>query len=333
MKKLLMVFNPKAGKNSTREKHDDILRVFREYGLEVTEKTTTCVGDATEIVKHNHKGHAAIICCGGDGTFNEVINGVMASGADIPIMYIPMGSTNDLANTVGVTKDLNSQVELFLNGSIKGYDVGSFNDTYFTYVASFGVGTDVSYMTSQKMKNILGHAAYILNGFVFNLPHQIKNLKPHHMVIEYDGGVIDDDFFFGAISNTNEVAGLFKFDNCDVKLNDGLFEVILVRKLKNVPDAFYLLKKIRDQDYDGDRIITFKTSKMKMICDEELAWTLDGEFGGKHSIVNIGIEPSAVKIVAPHSKYFISDKPVKDEEENEDVFYEEEQELAKAGRK
>ena len=168
---------------------------------------------------------------------------------------------------------------------------------------------------------------------MFNLPHQIKNLKPHHMVIEYDGGVIDDDFFFGAISNTNEVAGLFKFDNCDVKLNDGLFEVILVRKLKNVPDAFYLLKKIRDQDYDGDRIITFKTSKMKMICDEELAWTLDGEFGGKHSIVNIGIEPSAVKIVAPHSKYFISDKPVKNEEENEDVFYEEEQELAKAGRK
>lgn len=308
MKKLLMIFNPIAGKNSTREKHDHILRVFKEYGLSVTEKTTTCVGDATEIVKHNIKGHSAVICCGGDGTFNEVINGLIKTGVDVPLMYLPMGSTNDLANTIGVTKDINSQVELYLNGYINSYDIGRFNDNNFTYVASFGVGTDVSYKTSQKMKNVLGHAAYILNGFVLNLPNQLKNLKPHHIKIEHDGGVLEDEFFFGAISNTNEVAGLFKFDNCDVKLNDGKFEVILVRKLKNIPDAFYLLKKIRDQDYDGDRIITFKTSKLKMTSKEELAWTLDGEFGGNHKNLNIEVVPNAIRIVAPPSKYFILDE-------------------------
>ena len=223
MNKVLVILNPRAGKNSSRKSQDDVIRAFKDYGFEVTEKVTTCVGDATEIVKHNIEGHNLVACCGGDGTFNETMNGVIAANTQVPIMYIPMGTTNDLANTIGVTNDINSQIELFLNGNINSYDVGKFNERHFSYVASFGVGSDASYRTSQKWKNRLGYLAYLLDGFVFGLPHQIKNLKPHHIVIETEDNVIDDNFYFGAVSNSNEVAGLFKFEKQGIKLNDGIF--------------------------------------------------------------------------------------------------------------
>lgn len=327
MNKVLVILNPRAGKNSSRKNQDDIIRIFKDYGFSVTEKVTTCVGDATEIVKHNIKGHNLVACCGGDGTFNETMNGVIAANTQVPIMYIPMGTTNDLANTIGVTKDISAQIELFLNGNINSYDIGRFNNRHFSYVASFGVGADASYNTSQKWKNRLGYLAYLLNGFVFGLPHQIKNLKPHHIVIETDDGVIDDNFYFGAVSNSNEVAGLFKFNKQGIKLNDGIFEVILVKKVRGVLDAFRLVKKIRDEDYDGVQIINFKTTKIKMTCDEELPWTLDGEFGGKHNNVDIDVLYGRVNLVSPPSKYFVSDKVIKEKEEN--VFAEEMAEIKK----
>ncbi len=321
MKKVLMIFNPRAGRDNSRLSQDEIIRAFKDYGFSVTEKLTTCVGDATQIVKNNLSGHCLIVCCGGDGTFNESINGMIASGTDVPLMYLPMGSTNDLANTIGVTKDINAQIELFLNGNINSYDIGSFNQRNFTYVASFGAGTDASYSTSQKLKNKLGHFAYLLNGFVYGLPHQIKNLKPHHMVIETDGHVIEDDFYFGAISNSNEVAGLFKFNKQGIKLNDGVFEVILVKKVRGVLDAFRLIKKIKDEQYDGVQIINFKAQKVKIKSDEDLPWTLDGEFGGKHNDVDIDILSNRVNLVSPPSDYFISDKVFAEKKEN--VFAEE----------
>lgn len=321
MNKVLVIFNPRAGKNSSRKSQDDIIRSFKDYGFEVTEKVTTCVGDATEIVKHNIEGHNLVACCGGDGTFNESINGMIAADTKVPLMYIPMGSTNDLANTIGVTKDVSKQIEMFLNGDVNSYDIGRFNDRNFSYVASFGVGTEVSYNTSQKWKNRLGYTAYLLDGFVFRLPHHIKNIKPHHVIIEADDKVIEDDFYFGAISNSNEVAGLFKFEKKGIKLNDGIFEVILVRKVKGVLDVLKLIKKIKAEAYDGEQIINFTTKNIKMTFSEELPWTLDGEFGGSHKDINIGILHDRVNLVSPMCKYFVSDKVEKEKEE--DVFAEE----------
>ncbi|MCQ2471025.1 MAG: diacylglycerol kinase family lipid kinase [Clostridia bacterium] len=323
MKKVLIIFNPRAGKNSSRKTQDDIIRTFKDYGFFVTEKVTTCVGDATEIVKHNVDSHDLVVCCGGDGTFNEAVNGMVSAETTVPLMYLPMGTTNDLANTIGVTKDLKSQIELYLKGSIHSYDIGKFNDRHFTYVASFGVGADASYNTSQKWKNRLGYLAYLLNGFVFGLPHQIKNLKPHHMIVETDEGIIDDNFYFGAVSNSNEVGGIFKFNKKEIKLNDGVFEVIFVKKVRGVLDAFRLLKKIKDENYDGSQIINFKTTWAKITSDEELPWTLDGEFGGAHNNVEIGLLHDRVNLVSPPSKYFVSEEKEEKEEETEEVFAEE----------
>ena len=310
-----MVYNPVSGKDSARKKPDEIIRVFKENGFEVTEKTTTCVGDATQLVKNNLEGHEAVICCGGDGTFSETVNGVMATGEKKPIMYLPMGSTNDFAATVGASKSVEKQIDLYKKGYLNNYDIGSFNDSYFSYVASFGVASDSSYVTSQKFKNKLGHTAYLLECFIFRLPHYIKTLRAYNMKIEYDGGVIEDGFYFGAVSNTNSVGGFFKYDKRDIKLNDGELECLFVRGVKSVPDVFYLVKKVKDQDYDGERIITFKTKHLKITCNDEVAWTFDGEFGGNHKNVDISVLPGAINIVSPPSKFFITDKePYKEEE-------------------
>ncbi len=323
MNKALMIYNPTSGKNSNRKKPDEVIRIFKGYGFSVTEKTTTCVGDATEIVKHNLEGHDLVVCCGGDGTFNEAVNGMMALQTKKPLMYIPMGTTNDLANTIGVTNDIEKQIELYQKGYVNSYDIGSFNGNHFNYVAAFGVATDTSYTTSQKMKNVMGYAAYKLNSYVLRLPHYIKTLRAYHMKIEYDGGVLEDDFYFGAVSNTNVVAGLFKYDKMGIKLNDGKFECLFVRGVKSVPDVFKIVKKVVNQDYDGDQIITFKTSKLKITGADETAWTLDGEFGGNHKNIDVDINLSAINIVSPPSKYFITDKaPYKEEKK---VFDDEEQ--------
>ncbi len=300
---VLMIYNPTSGKNSKRKKPDEIVRVFKKEGYAVTEKTTTCAGDATEIARENSNGHDLVVCCGGDGTFNEVVNGIMQANSDVPIMYIPMGTTNDFASTIGVTNDVEQQLALFKSGCINNYDIGSFNEKFFDYIACFGVASDSSYATSQKMKNLLGYAAYRINGFIFRMPHYIKTLRPYHLKIEHDGGVIEDDFYFGAISNTNVVAGLFKYDKLNIKLNDGKFECMFVRGVKSVNDAFGLLDKVIKQDYDGDKFVMFTTNHLK-ITGEEAAWTLDGEFGGEHEEIEIDVKPGAIKIVSPPSKYF-----------------------------
>ncbi len=308
MRKILMVYNPVSGKDSERKDPDQIVSAFNRHGFEVTKTITACSGDATRLVKENLEGHEAVICCGGDGTFSETVNGVMATGEKKPIMYLPMGSTNDFASTVGASKDIETQIELYQKGYINDYDIGTFNNNHFSYIASFGIASDSSYVTSQKFKNLLGHTAYVLECFIFRLPHYIKTLRAYNMKIEYDGGVIEDGFYFGAISNTNSVAGFFKYDKRDIKLNDGELECLFVRGVKSVPDVFYLIKKVKDQDYDGERVITFKTKHLKITCNDEIAWTFDGEFGGNHKNVDINVLPGAIDIVSPPSKFFLPSK-------------------------
>lgn len=304
MKNVLMIINPCAGKNSKRINTGDIVKAFRTRDVECFEKTTTCRGDATQIAKKYADSYDAVICCGGDGTYNEVINGMMLSGADVPLIYIPYGSTNDFANTLGLRGDPEETARMYVDGMINSFDVGKFNDRYFSYVASFGVGTEISYGTSQKVKNIMGHAAYIINGFVVHIIPILAHLKPIHMRIEHDGEVLDDKFLFGAVSNTNEVSGIFKFDKCGIKMNDGLFEVLLVRNL-NVAGVLSAFGKLLRQDYTGDQIMMFKTDSLKITTEEDVPWTLDGEYGGSHKEMEIGVCHNAINVVSPKNRFLV----------------------------
>lgn len=304
MKNVLLVKNPISGKDSKRLDTEEIISAFKAHDIECFEKTTTCCGDAIEITKKYAPDYDAIICCGGDGTYNEVVNGMMLAGVDKPIIYLPCGSTNDFAHTLGISKDPVKAAETYVNGYRNRFDIGKFNDKYFCYIASFGVATDIAYNTSQKVKNMFGHSAYLLNGFVLRLVPMIKSLKAVPMRVEYDGGVIEDKFYFGAIANTNEISGMFKLEKNDIKMNDGLFELLLVKGNghKDVAEVFV---KALMQDYSGENVLLVKTSKVKITTEEGVDWTLDGEYCRSEGNIDIDVLNEAVTVVTPKGRFLL----------------------------
>lgn len=295
---VLLVINPCAGKTSKRPQVYDIIKLFPE-NYHFTTEFTRCSGDATRIVKEKIDGHDMVVCAGGDGTLNEVINGIMDLPKRVPIGYIPIGSTNDLANTLGIPSQLDKAVENILTGHMNWYDVGLFNNRYFTYTSAFGAFTKSSYNTPQKLKNRFGHAAYIMNGLT-----EWKNIENIHAVVECDQGTFEGEFAFGTITDSTSVAGLFKLNEDEVRLDDGKFELVLISAIKNLAQAPSLLRQMQKQNYDGKKIFMFHTSKVKITFDKEIPWTVDGEFGGEHKEVIAHNLSRAVRIFAPAGPLF-----------------------------
>ena len=274
---------------------------FSKSEYEFSVHPTKCQGDATNIVKEELEGHDLVVCCGGDGTLNETINGVIDMPQRVPIGYIPAGTTNDLANSIGLPTNISDATDVIIKGHTNDYDIGLFNNRCFCYVASFGAFARSSYSTPQKLKNVLGHTAYVAAA----VP-QVFEIHPTKMRIEYDGGVIEDEFMFGAVSNSLSVGGFFKLPDDKVKFNDGLFEVLLVRKASVLRNIIPTLAKVRKQQYDGKMIMMFQTRKLKITSpDEAVAWTLDGEYGGKHHNVMVNVLERAVEIYSPENPHFI----------------------------
>ena len=299
-KKILLIVNPCAGKNNSRIGADDIIDRFPDDEYEFTKKETTCRGDATNIVKENAEDHDLIVCCGGDGTLNETINGVMDMPRRVPIGYVPSGTTCDLATTLGIPAKVDVATDIIRSGDVNDYDIGLFNNRYFSYIASFGAFTQNSYRTPQKLKNRLGHAAYVLEA-----AKEIKDIHGTHLKIEYDGGIMEGDFCFGSISNSASIAGMFKLREEDVRLNDGIFEVFLVRKMNLLRLAQTILE-VKKQIYNPERVLYLRTSKLRMTAPyEEVSWTLDGEYGGKHKEIMVHILERAIKIHTPKNPLFI----------------------------
>lgn len=318
---VLLIINPCAGKTSKRPQVYDIIKHFPE-NYKFTTEFTRCSGDATRIVKEKIDGHDIVVCAGGDGTLNEVINGIMEMPKRVPIGYIPIGSTNDLATTLGIPSKLQDAVENIVCGHMNWYDIGLFNNRYFTYTAAFGAFTKSSYNTSQKMKNRFGHAAYIMNGLT-----EWKNIESIHAVVECDQGTFEGDFAFGTITDSTSVAGLFKLDANEVRLDDGKFELVLVSALKNLAQAPALLRQMQKQNYDGKRIFMFHTSKVKITFDREIPWTVDGEFGGDHREVIAHNLSRAIRIFAPAGPLFDAVVPTlsfNEEKPEEEIIPEEE---------
>ncbi len=303
-KKALLVINPCAGVDRKRVSPTDIINKLSSANFDIDVERTKCQGDATTIVAEKGNDYDLVLCCGGDGTLNETINGLMTLENKATVGYIPSGSTNDLACTLGIPVGVGPATDMILNGKTNGYDIGTFQGRYFNYIASFGVASDLAYTTPQKWKNLFGHQAYVLYGVGIRLFPMLFGFKPTHMKIEYDGGVIEDDFYFGAISNTVSVAGVFKYD--DIKLNDGYFELLLVRGLKSNFDAFGIINKVIRKDYSGNNIIFTRTKNVKITCDEKVAWTLDGEFGGEHGDVDIEVIHNAYDIYSDNDDLFLN---------------------------
>ena len=273
--KLLFVFNPRSGKGLIREHLVDIVDVMVKAGYEVTIYTTQAQGDAIKKIKEEAKNYDRVVCSGGDGTLDEVVTGMQQSEVNVPIGYIPAGSTNDFANSLGIPKDMVEAARVAVGDKPFPCDVGYFNGDTFVYVAAFGIFTEVSYKTPQQLKNVLGHAAYILEG-----AKQLHDIPSFTMQVEHDGEVFQDKFIFGMVTNSISVGGFKGMTGDDVKLDDGVFEVTLIKSPRNPIELNRILASLTNLIDDTDLIYTFKTNDLHIISKDKVAWTLDGEFGG-----------------------------------------------------
>ena len=214
-----------------------------------------------------------ITAIGGDGTFNEVVSGVIESGIRVPIGYIPAGSTNDFASSLDIPKNILAAARDVVNGEPVSFDVGSFNGRIFSYVASFGAFTKASYATPQNVKNALGHLAYILEGI-----NSIASIRKEHMIIEADGQIYEDDYIFGAISNSTSLAGILTLNPKLVDMSDGRFELLLVKAPNDLIDLAEIVYMLNSQNYESNKLVFINGSEFKIHADKDTSWSLDGEY-------------------------------------------------------
>lgn len=293
-KKLLFVYNPHAGKAQITGHLSTIINTFTKGGYLVTARPTQSRGDGSEVIKSLARDYDIVVCSGGDGTMCEAVTGLMALPAEQrpPLGYIPAGSTNDFASTLGISKNMPEAAEMIVHGIPFRCDVGAFNDKYFTYVAAFGAFTSVSYGTSQQIKNLLGHTAYLLEGI-----KQVGSIKPLHLKIEVGDKIIEDDFLFGMVSNTIQVGGMKIPSDMAISLNDGLFEVFMVRAPKSVTDIQDMIAEALKQNTEAKSFLSFKARKVRFTCETPMPWTTDGEFGGSCTEVVVENINNAIGII------------------------------------
>lgn len=293
-KKLFFLYNPYAGRGQIRPVLSDVLDTFTKAGYEVTVRPTQAKRDAWEQVEVCGD-YDLIVCAGGDGTLDEVVTGMFhREGGYIPIGYIPEGSTNDFGYSLGLPADIKKAAEVAVSGVPFPCDIGRFNGNHvFVYVAAFGLFTDVSYETDQDMKNVLGHAAYVLEGM-----KRLNNVESIHMKITYDGEVMEDDFLVGTITNSRTVGGFSNLVNkYDVVFDDGLFEVTLVKMPANVLQLSEIINALLFKEFNSDYMVTIQASHIIFEADKPIPWTMDGEDGGTHERVEIRNDHRAVEIM------------------------------------
>lgn len=282
MKKMLFVMNPYAGQRRANRYLADILSIFNRAGYRVEAYMTGARGEATDIVRQYAPEMDLVACCGGDGTFNETVNGLLHSEVNIPVGYIPAGSTNDFAASLGLPTNILQAAEAVVTGVPSDLDVGKFGDRYFSYVASFGAFTRTSYATPQSVKNALGHAAYILGGI-----SELSQLRTEHVKLQLDEKIVEDDFLFGAVSNSTSVGGVLSLDPKQVDLRDGKFEVLLLRSPRELGELSECIRAVQTAEYNCKMLTFTPASRVTVWADAGMPWTLDGEMEPGHEEVTI----------------------------------------------
>ena len=297
MKKNLIIINPCSGKKKANKYLTDIVEIFTNEGYISTVLTTTKSGDAIEYARNYAGEYDLVTAIGGDGTFNEVAAGILEGGYNVPLGYIASGSCNDFANSLNLPMGILAAARNIVEGKPKNLDLGSFNGRKFSYVASFGAFTQTSYSTPQNIKNALGHLAYVLEGAT-----TIASIRPIHMKIEADGKVYEDDYLFGAISNSTSLAGILTINPEYVDMNDGLFEMLLVKAPKNILDLPEIIHMLTMQDYNTNTLEFIKAKEFKITTDGETPWSLDGEYQEPCEEIVIETLHDAVEIMMKPAK-------------------------------
>ncbi len=292
MKNMLFILNPMAGTKKANKVLADILAVFNRAGYRVQTYVTAGLQDAVSAVKAFAPGMDVVVCCGGDGTLNETLTGMLEAGLELPIGYIPAGSTNDFANSLGLPSDPLSAARLIAEGTPQRLDVGRFGDRYFSYVASFGAFTKASYNTPQNIKNALGHTAYLLGGI-----QELSQIRKTTVRLELDGEPVEDDYLFGAICNSTSLGGILTLDPNQVDMGDGLFEVLLVRAPRSLAEITECIMAVQKQQYNC-RMMTFRSAReVNVFIDTDISWSLDGEKASGQGFLQVKNLHHAIQLI------------------------------------
>lgn len=299
MKKLLLVYNPHSGTGTISKYLSEIITILTVGGYEVTVHPTSAPRDGQDYLAEHGGDYDIIVSGGGDGMLHELVNAAVRLDPPRPCGYLPAGTVNDFANSLGIPKDITKAAHNIVNGNFIKVDAGKFGEQYFSYVAAFGMFTDVSYSTDQKAKNIFGAAAYLMNALK-SLDIRRFNETSAHLSITANGETINEEIIFGLCGNTYSVGGLQNVVPYGADMQDGLLDGLFIRTPKNPIELqninFALLNRKFD---DCEHIICIKAPSFTIVSDKEIAWTLDGEDGGKTTSVEVSAQREAYEIAVP----------------------------------
>ena len=298
-KQLLLLINAHAGKEEIRNQLLDVIDQFIKAGWTVTVHTTQKRLEIPALLAQYGDKFPLVVCCGGDGTLNETITGIMQCSHRPLLGYLPTGTVNDFASSLGLKKQIPQAVQTVIHGVPFPCDIGKFGSRYFSYIAAFGAFTNVAYETPQQSKNLLGRAAYFLEAI-----RRLPSIKSYSMQISYDDGEIEGDFLFGMVTNSRSVGGFPFYEGQNISMNDGLLEVLLISNPQTPGQAQQIISELLSRQTNSRFLISFRTSSLSFHSSESVPWTLDGEFGGNCQEAEIQNLPRAISIVVdpPSSK-------------------------------
>ncbi len=297
-----VILNPVAGKKRGKALLPDLLEGLCRLGYELNVFITAARGDATRAARKYGTSCDLVCCIGGDGTLNEVISGLMTLPERPALCYLPAGSTNDFAAVCRVPKDVAGALEMLKRGKVFKIDLGRFEDRFFTYIASFGLFTKASYTADQNIKNLIGPMAYVMEG-----AKELSDLgKKYHIRLTGEQGTIEGDFIFGGIANTTSLGGIFQLSKKCVTLNDGKFEVLLIREPKSLDDMIRIVNMMQTGSFDDQQVVFLQTSFVKLESDEPISWCLDGEYAGDRTRVSIENQHQVLSLYAKPEDKIVS---------------------------
>jgi diacylglycerol kinase (ATP) len=298
MKRARIIYNPTSGKEAFRRELPDVLEIFEKAGYETSAHATTCEGDAKAAARLAvERGYELVVACGGDGTVNEVVSGLAEQPNRPKLGIIPVGTTNDLARALNIPRNIKRAAEIIVEGKTRKLDIGKVNDQYFMNIAGGGKLTELTYDVPSKTKTMLGQMAYYLKGI-----EMLPSLRPIKVEIEYDGKWFEDEIMLFLVSNTNSVGGFEKLAP-DALLDDGLFDLVILRKTNIAEFIRVVSLAIRGAHLDHDLIFYTRANRIKVKPADKMQLNIDGEYGGSL--------PGEFVNLHQHIEYFVTDEFIK----------------------
>lgn len=295
-KNMFLIANPKSGRAKIKNELMAIVDIFTRAGFTVTVHPTATRGEAIRVLSNLSDYYDTVVCCGGDGTLNEVINGLMKNKNRYKLGYIPSGTLNEWSSGLKISHIPKNAAADIVNGEIKPLDIGVFGDRYFSYTASFGAFTSASYSAPQNVKNAIGQSAYFLEGI-----KSLSQIKPSHLKFNIDGQELEGNFIFGSVSNSVSMGGVIKLNTDDIKLDDGLFEILLIENPDNILQLQEIMESIIRKQYKKSKIKFYKAKEVIVYGSDNTDWTLDGEYAKGSDIIKIKNVNKAIDFIVPKS--------------------------------